>query len=128
MTIQAFRLLRFLKSVQISEMNLVYLDYENQKAETITAESHKEVQKAMKKYYHFLTPTLEFLANDGFIKIVHPDNYHIIQVLHPGWHYIQSLMNQLLKFIAKSVIVPILVAFFTTLITLWLQNKFDWFR
>ena len=118
MTFQEIRLLHFLKTVQLKEMNYIDLDYENRTATTINTVSNDEVSKSFQKYFDSVSPTLDSLARLKYVELLNQNNYHTVRVTHEGWHILQSWMFQILKFVICSILIPALVSWITARLTI----------
>lgn len=61
--------------------------------------------------------TADYLQAEGLLEY---EKQGYLRLNHKGYYYLQSVV---LSFIAKSIVVPLLVALATTLITLWIQAR-----
>lgn len=68
---------------------------------------------------------LQQLKEDAFIEILSEDGPLLfVKPTHKGRHYKENRRANLSNFILKSILTPIIVAFFTTIITLSLEKYF----
>lgn len=68
------------------------------------------------------------LANPGnaYIEIIEESNAYIrVKTTHKGRHFPEYELARYREFLLKSIFTPIIVAFITTLITLWLNGIFN---
>lgn len=69
-----------------------------------------------------LRPTMLFLAENGYIEIIENNEaYLMVKPTYKGNHFKAFIRAEIISFIAKSILTPIVVSIVTTLITLRLQ-------
>lgn len=119
MTIQALWLLGRLKYAQ--RYKDAWFAFED---ESNTIKTMYVAQKYVRKikligYRNSLESTLDHLAAREYIERVDGGG----RVLHAGWHWGQITAGRITAFIFRSIAVPVVVAFLTTLITMWLSGS-----
>lgn len=72
------------------------------------------------KYQNEIVGIIQQLADDGYL--TYTRNNHFFTLTHKALHRHQFKWEIFKSFLIKSVLVPIFVAFITTLITLWLTK------
>ena len=112
MTLHAARLLRKLKKAQQTENNTVFIDGTGLKARTQPHNAQACVEVSLKAYKTSLIPTLKYLDAEGLVEY----RATFTQVTSKGWHYRQELAWAFCAFLAKSVLVPIIVSLATSVI------------
>ena len=124
MTFQARKVLRAIRSCQPFLGCLVYYD-ENEKRfmsmqDDALAENAKVKTRSVRYSDPDLSSILRMLSDEGYITIV-DQNY--VSVTHSGNHRAQVLVYRTLCFLAKSVVVPILVSILTTIALHIIQGR-----
>lgn len=72
-------------------------------------------------YSHEIEGIIQQLANDGYLAFL--DRGNGFKLTHKGLHRKAFEWIEIKQFLLKSVIVPIVVAAITALVTLWLQGS-----
>lgn len=72
------------------------------------------------KYNSEIYGIIRWLAQGGYIAYTR-NEYHF-QLTHHGLHPYRFAFEEVRNFLIKSVLIPIAVSFFTTLITLWITE------
>lgn len=68
---------------------------------------------------------INLLADEDYIDIVEKNDAYIrVTLTHKGRHFNEYERSEFKTFLMKSIVTPIIVAFITTLITLWLNGRF----
>lgn len=126
MTIQALIFLHQLKMVQQSESGTIWIDDENKVMKTViedgVCKEQDVVIKDLKNKWTSIYSMTDYLQNKGLLTRQRMEYYFLT---HQGYHYFQTILSQFLRFLLTSIAVPIIVAFLTTLITLWIQALFN---
>lgn len=122
MTLPALILLLKIRKVQRSNDGWAWIDDESYTITTVTegnvfGESKRNTIKLANKW-DSLFSIIEYLQAEGLLEFREKTNH--IRLNHKGYHYFQSVV---LSFLLKSIVVPIIVALGTTLITLWIQAQ-----
>lgn len=89
------------------------------KAITQDATKHSPVEVSLKAYKTSLSSTLQYLHSEGYIE----HRMTFTQVTAKGWHYDEERFSAFCAFLAKSVLVPIVVSAVTALITIWIKQN-----
>lgn len=119
MTIQALWLLGRLKYVQRYKDAWFAFEDDSNTIKTMYV-SEKDVRRIkLIGYRNSLESTLDHLADHKYIELVDGGG----RVRHEGWHWRQIVMGKITSFLFRSVAVPVIVAFLTTLITMWLSGS-----
>lgn len=116
MTFQSMWILHKLRKVQPKVSDQIMLDVYGK---CVNSSGNKDLSFSFEKHWHFVLPLIGQLSNDGYLKFV---DFSTIQLTEKGFYYLQSQFRLIASFILKSVLVPIGVAFVTTLITLALSK------
>ena len=72
------------------------------------------------QYSHEIESIIQQLVNDGYLELLNRGND--FKLTHKGLHRKAFQWIEVKHFLLKSVIVPIVVAAVTALVTLWLQG------
>lgn len=120
MIIQAFQLLRKLKKAQIELDEFVYIDHDALTASTVHESGKPCKVVKLKAYRTSLDSTLRYLQNQEYINC--DDDCTVVQVMYSGWHFVNAMISDFIKFMINSIAVPIGVSIATTLVTLWIQS------
>ena len=118
MTYHAKRLLRKLKRAQKTEDGEVFIDGRNMIVKTQCPEREGVVEVSLDGYQNSLIATLKYLNDAGYIE----NRTTFTQVTSTGWHLGEEQFSAFCRFIAGSVLTPIIVSVITTLITLWITT------
>lgn len=121
LTIQALIFLCRARRVQMSEDGEIFINEDTRKIATVCEKGGPRIEIAVGKSSEELAPLLMYLEADGLVKIQGPCYFNLT---YSGYHYIQTLISSVLKFLLTSIAVPIIVAFLTTIISLWLTGAF----
>lgn len=69
---------------------------------------------------------IHILETEGCVNILEEvEAYILVSLTHKGRHFNEYRQKAFMDFLGKSIFTPIIVAFITTLITLWLQGVFS---
>lgn len=121
MTVQAFCFLIRAKRVQRSKELAVRVDDGSRTMQTVSL-SGKEIKASVAKVKETsseMYPMLQYLQNKGHVIMYGRKTFSLT---HSGFFYVQSIVSDIVSFLFKSIIVPIVVSVVTTLIALWLNN------
>lgn len=125
MTIQALIFLHQIKTVQQSELGTIWIDDEKKEMQTVIDEENciplKPKAISLKRKWQSVDSMTDYLQQEGLLEQPHRGYYFLT---HQGYHYTQTVISSLLRFLLTSIAVPVAVAFLTTLITLWIQGSF----
>ncbi|MDL2235417.1 hypothetical protein LJC07_04585 [Christensenellaceae bacterium OttesenSCG-928-L17] len=121
MTFSAFKMLRAIKKAQISEDNLVDINYTEDIFITAMVAKDEAVRVSLAEFDDGFNSTIDYLVSEGLMTI-DADFRSRCQLTHRGFHIVQTMFTGFLKFLVKSVAVPIAVSLVTTLIALWLSK------
>lgn len=116
MTIKGYKLLKKLKKAQVEEVDTVYISYTDLTVSRVMNERNSPSIASISKYKNSLRSTLKYLSDMGYINW-NQKNDEYTKVTHTGWHFEEVVVQKILSFLMKSVIVPIVVAFITALLT-----------
>ena len=114
LSVQELRLLRLLKAVQRTEDNFVRLDFDSQIAKTANSPNK---ERSVAPFSPHLVSILRDLEKQGCVRFMAPNTCRPVQVTHAGWHLFQFSVFEFLRFLGRSVLVPIIVSIITTIIT-----------
>jgi len=92
---------------------------------TLGSPRKERITEDLSKKWGSVESCIAYLEREGLLSVGPERDDHgsyTIQLTHSGFHYAQTVISAFLKFLAKSVLVPIAVAFVTTLITLWVKR------
>lgn len=122
MTLPALMLLLEIRKAQRSNDGWAWIDEESYAITTVTegnvfGESKRNTINLANKWDSLLS-TIEYLRTENLLEFDQTTNH--IKLNHKGYYYFQSVV---LSFLFKSIVVPIIVALGTTLITLWIQAQ-----
>lgn len=123
------KLLCTLKQAQESEVNYVYIN--GAYVYCCHGYTHSDIENAIlnDKYKKIsitndsIKPSLKSLIDLGLIKKA-PISASIYQVTHQGFHHSEIRSHEITKIIINNVLFPIIVSFFTTLVTLCIKGIF----
>lgn len=121
MTIQVLLFLFKARRVQKSECGEIYINDVDMQIQTEVESGESVVISKISKNSDQLCPMLEYMERKNLIKVL-GQNYFSLE--YDGYHYFQTMVSSVIKFMLSSVAVPIAVAFITTLISLWLTGVF----
>ena len=117
MTIQALWLLGRLKYVQRYKDAWFAFEDESNTIKTMYV-AQKDVRRIkLIGYRNSLESTLDHLTDHKYIERVDGGG----RVRHAGWHWGQIIAGKIAAFLFRSIAVPVVVAFLTALITVWLN-------
>lgn len=117
MTLQAILFLHRFKSVQMQENGSVWLDAENKLIQTVkTSPTAPSKTYPLTKQWDSVFSIIDYLESK---KLLMQTGSAYFSLTHAGFHYLQNILSNIAKFLLKSVLVPIVVAILTTLISLW---------
>lgn len=110
------------KILKLSNKKSVWIITEaSSKIKLFSSDNPEEPSIDCSKYAGELLTILDQLEQEGVISF--SQNYkNTFHLTHKGLHYGSVMVEEFKAFLFKSVLVPIFVAFVTTLITLWLQG------
>ena len=115
MTIQCIAVLRKLKSLtNNSEDDISFLGGSN----SFCLLSDYKKCADYSKYKNEINGILDELSSNGYIVFTYKDNFRLT---HKAVHSQQTFWLNVISIFVRSFLLPIIVAFITTLITLWLQ-------
>lgn len=118
MTIQAWWLLGRLKYVQRYKDAWFAFEDESNTIKTMYVPEKYVRRINLIGYRNSLESTLNHLADRKYIELVDGGG----RVLHAGWHWGQIVMGKIASFLFRSIAVPVVVAFLTAVITMWLSG------
>lgn len=126
MTLQEVVLLNKLKKVQQTEAYCIEIDNLNCMISTCLCD--KEVIKtiSLDSQWDSVFSRVFSLEKKGYLSIVEEKSEtwsFIVKLTHDGFHYLQTLMLRAADSLTKSVVLPIIVAIATTLLTLWIRYR-----
>lgn len=121
MIVQALIFLYRAKRVQMKEDGEIYIDDSSKKLVTACEEGGPCVGRSIHKSSDELVPLLEYLEGQNLLEIQGPCYFRL---KYDGYHYFQAIISSVLHFLLTSVFIPIVVAFITTLVSLWLTGVF----
>lgn len=123
MTFPALILLHKIRKAQRSEGGWAWIDDEAHTITTVVEGNlfgeNKRNTISLAKKWDSIDSILEYLQSEGLLEYERLHGH--LRLNHKGYHYFQDVVG---GFLLKSVVVPIVVAFVTTLITLWIQRIF----
>ena len=119
MTHKASKVLRFLRNVQGDENRT--LEFDSRKR-TVCVHSGDCEPVSISHFDTWFTPAVEYLESHGYIANFTEDQGYQFWVTHKGFHRGELSFRLAFGIFLKSILAPILVAFVTTLITLWLNG------
>ena len=64
---------------------------------------------------------VKYLVDEGCLVYSYDGNPYSFQITHKGFHYRQISWLQIRSFLFRSILTPVLVSFFTTLLTLLIR-------
>ncbi len=122
------KVLKLMKEVQNSEFCYVAIDFRNMKMHRSISDTSSSVQNAfsntigetIKYSVASLHASLNYLQDNQFI--VKPNSGPVYQVTHIGWYQGFIRRSEVLHMLLTHVAFPSLVAFITTLLTLFIQR------
>lgn len=97
----------------------IYIDDNSQKLVTVCEKGSPCTEHRISRSSDELVPLLEYLEGKNLIEILGPCFFRL---KYDGYHYFQAIISSVLHFLLTSVFVPIVVAFITTLVSLWLTG------
>lgn len=110
--------------IQLSEGQDVELDLLGSDKETliVRADDYPKYSRTYdySEHKHEISSILDQLEKTGYLKYTYAPNSFVLT--QKGLHPYAFRWEEFKEFLFKSIAVPIVVAFFTTLITLWLQS------
>lgn len=119
MTIQSWWLLKKLKKAQKFKDACWGIDEDKMIVKTLYAAPEDTREVCVKFYSNSLDSTLDYLER---CKYIEHDGRGVGQVLHAGWHWGQITLGKIVSFLFRSIAVPVVVAFLTSLVTIWLTG------
>lgn len=117
MTFQAYCFLRKMKKAQRQPDGDVYIDFEGLEMMTVVEKGQPRTVVPIRQYKNSICSILDYLKQEKLIVQLGLEHFKLPQA---GYYYLQTLLSGLARFLLGSVLVPIVVAIITTLITLWL--------
>ena len=120
MTIQSLILLHKLKKAQQTEIGEVYIEDLNAMTVHDASSNISVVTVDLSSFKTSLASVLRYLNDNNMI--TQTSRYTYIKLTHAGWRYWQVFWSDFLSFLFSSIAVPIVVSFFTTLLTLWIHS------
>ena len=123
---QSSKVLKDLRKCQCAKGVYIYVDFDT--GETIGTVDGFEIDRSKALKFRFPGPKMilafEDLLGRGLIKCS-SGHWTYICVTMAGNHDKQYALHNFISFMAKSVLVPILVSAATALVTLWIQGAFS---
>lgn len=113
MTRQARRLLAKMKKAQGIPDGTVYIDFDKMTVAGVHAKGEDFVRMNLKQYKGSIHTALQYLQDQGYIEY---SSRGYAQVLHAGWHVIQTEFTAFSQFLFKSILVPVAVSLLTTVL------------
>lgn len=114
MTIQARKLLKYLKKAQAKPDGTIYIDFDEMTASEVHHQGEPFAEISLMKYSHSINSVLQYLKDNGYIDY---SSLGHAKVLHAGWHLKQTDFASFPKFLFKSVLVPIVVSVIAAAVT-----------
>jgi len=122
-TFQAHCLLRKLKKAQVKEDNNIAIILSTMKAGVIVHQGEERETPIVdiSEFKGSLRSILPYLQEKNYIQYSEEklgrEEIISVRVCHAGWHIWQTLFYKVLSFLFRSIAVPIVVAFLTSLVT-----------
>lgn len=116
MTFQAYSLLRVLRRCQQCEDYTIRIDPNKLEVETSSIYGHP-VSASLKRYKGRLHSMLVALHKAGYLADHPAREPYYTQIPHAGWHVVQDVGRKVCAFLAKSILVPIVVSIITAYLT-----------
>lgn len=113
-------ILKSLTKLVISEDEVIWIDFDNQTFHQVTEKSIPSRSCAFPKNEPALKSLLRKLSEEGYICL--GNNFDYCSVTEKGLHYNAYRMENIRSFFVRSILTPVLVSFFTTLLTLLLNT------
>ena len=120
MTISAYRFLRKMKKAQRKPDGQIYIDFDRLEMKTIIEQGEPRTEVSIHAFKRSLYSILDYLKKEGLVTQLSLEGFQLTQ---SGYHYSQTLLSAAGRFLLASVLVPIIVAAITTLMTMWLTGS-----
>lgn len=121
MTVQALAFLCKARKVQMLEDGEICIVDKRKVMRTVHENGKQFVERKISKTSNELRPMLEYLEQKDLLEI---QGDCFFSLTYDGFHYFQTIATGIIRFVLTSVAVPVVVAFFTTVISLWLTGVF----
>ena len=120
MTFRAAKLLKLLKQAQMYPDAHLGIDFDEMTAKTIHPLGGDFQEVSLRGFGTSLLSTLDYLEDKEYIVYDYPGGEAYVK--HEGWHRTEEIISAFCAFLAKSVLVPVIVSVITTLVTIWIKQ------
>lgn len=119
MTFQAYIMIRQLKTVQMQENGTIWIDEDNRQMMTVTESNQSGISIDLSKKWNSIFPMFQYLQEMHLLEKKSRFHYSLT---YSGYHYTQTIISSFFSFLIKSILVPIGVSAFTTIVILMIEH------
>lgn len=119
MTWQSLIFLKQLKTVQITDRSMIWIDNENQKLMTVVHAKEEPKSLNFSQVHGDVWLMVNYLQDRNLVEKL---GYSTIRLTHSGFHFPQVIFSELCSFLVRSILVPVGVSVVTTLCMFFLER------
>ena len=128
MSLQSKKVLNDLIRCQRFEGNEIFVDYDSQTIGGFHENEESDLSVNFRYPESEMISIFNHLASEDYIIDTSGGYWNCLSVTHKGNHHIQTAVSKIFRFLSESVVVPIMVAFLTSVVYNLLARWFPWLR